>query len=122
MNALLAYLYNNQSRLEDELSQQQSGIRFRKPSITDCVELIYAIAYHDAFRQTSTDIRHILKLYGRSKEVFCVYCRKCHFLGSECEGYQCSLHTCNGDFCAYEKDFAWCFVELNEKSKKLKQK
>jgi len=116
ITALLEYIYNNQCRLEDELEQLQSNIRFRKPTITDCVELIHAIAYEDSFLQTTTDIRHLLNLYGRkSKEGFCVYCRKCKFLGTECEGFQCGLPVCDGEDCAYEKDFAWCFVAVNEK-------
>lgn len=118
MTALLSYLYTTQCRLESDLDQQQSNVRFRKPSITDCVELIYAIAYHDSFKQTSADIRSLLKLYGRNTEGFCTYCRKCLFLGSECEGFQCDLTVCDGDLCAYEKDFAWCFVQVNENGRR----
>lgn len=117
MAVLLEYIYNNQCRLEDELEQRQANVRFRKPTITDCVELIHAMAYEDAFRQTTTDIRHLLNLYGRKKEGFCVYCRNCRFLGTECEGFQCGLAACDGDDCAYGKSFAWCFVAVNDKKK-----
>lgn len=116
IDKLLAYIYNNRCRLENDLNQCQNNVRFRKPNVTDCVELIYALAYEEAFRQTTTDIRHLLMLYGTPrKEDFCVYCRRCKFLGKECEGFPCKLPVCDGEDCAYQQDFAWCFVAVNEK-------
>lgn len=114
---LLSYIYNNQCRLETELEQRQTNIRFRNPTITDCVELIHAMAYDDAFRQTTTDIRHLLNLCGTQRKGFCVYCRNCKFIGTECEGFQCGFPVCDGDGCAYQKDFAWCFVAINDNKK-----
>lgn len=112
---LLTYIYNNRCSLENEVEQHQSNVRFRKATITDCVELIYSLAYEDCFRQTTADIMALLTLYGTEKDKFCIYCRNCKFLGTECEGFQCGLPKCDGENCAYEKDFAWCFVPLNRK-------
>ncbi len=58
-----SYILNNKTRLETELEHKVSNVRFRKPTITDCVELIYALAYYDAFEEVTTNIRSLLSLY-----------------------------------------------------------
>lgn len=65
---LFSYILNNKTRLETELEHKISNVRFRKPTITDCVELIYAMAYDDAFEEVTTHIRCLLNLFPDEKE------------------------------------------------------
>ena len=60
---LFSYILNNSTMIETELEHKISNIRFRQPTITDCVELIYALAYDCAFKEITTDIRCLLSLY-----------------------------------------------------------
>lgn len=113
---LMSYIRNNLDRLEEDVKKLQSNVRFRHVDISDCFELISSICYLNAFKDVTTDIRYLLNLYPSQKENFCIYCRKCLFLGAECEGFRCRLPSCDGDSCAYEKDFAWCFTPENRKT------
>lgn len=113
---LMSYIRNNSDRLEEEVKQLQSNLRSRDADSDDCMELIKATEYLHAFRDVTTDVRLLLGLYGKKSESFCIYCRKCLFLGAECEGFKCGLSSCEGDACAYEKDFAWCFTPRNKKT------
>ena len=63
VNLLFAYIYNNRTRLEDEVSQLQSNVRFRKIYPTDCVELMLASERLATFKDVTTDIRHLLGFY-----------------------------------------------------------
>lgn len=111
---LFSYIRNNIDRLEENVTQMQSNVRFRHIDVSDCFELIKSIIYLDAFNEVTVDIRHLLGLHSSPKDCFCIYCRKCLFLGTECEGFRCRP-SCDGEHCAYEKDFAWCFTPKNKK-------
>ena len=63
---LMAYIYNNTDRLEDEVRQLQSNIRFRRIDSADCVELLKAKIYLEAFKETH--IRCLLSLYPDDKK------------------------------------------------------
>ena len=63
INLLFAYIYNNRTRLEDEVSQLQSNLRFRKIDSTDCVELMLSSERLATFKDVTTDIRHLLGFY-----------------------------------------------------------
>lgn len=110
---IMEYIYNNRCRLDDEVHKYQSNIRMREISVTDLVELIYSTAYRDAFNDISSNIIRLLNLHAFrfNNDNFCSYCRKCKYLGSECEGYECSsVACCSSSDCAYARDFSWCFV------------
>ena len=62
LSLLLSYIYNNRIRLEDEVSQLQSNVRFRKVDITDCLELIVAIAQLQSFEEITNHILSLLSL------------------------------------------------------------
>lgn len=47
---LLSYIYNNQCRLEDEVRQLQTNVRFRRVDSADCFELLSANIYLEAFK------------------------------------------------------------------------
>ena len=59
---LLAYFYNNRCRLEDEVKQLQTNIRFRKVDITDCVELACAIQRLETFSEVTRHVLALLKI------------------------------------------------------------
>ena len=59
---LLAYFYNNRCRLEDEVKQLQTNIRFRKVDISDCVELACAIQRLETFSEVTRHVMTILKM------------------------------------------------------------
>ncbi len=59
---LLAYFYNNRCRLEDEVKQLQTNIRFRKVDIADCVELACAIQRLETFSEVTRHVMALLKI------------------------------------------------------------
>lgn len=59
---LLAYFYNNRCRLEEEVKQLQTNVRFRKIDITDCVELICAIQRLETFSEVTRHVLALLKI------------------------------------------------------------
>ncbi len=59
---LLAYFYNNRCRLEDEVKQLQTNIRFRKVDISDCVELACAIQRLETFSEVTRHVLALLKI------------------------------------------------------------
>ena len=65
---LFAYIYNNQTRLEEEVKQLQTNVRFRRVDSVDCMELLKANIYLEAFKEITSDIRCLLKLFPDEKE------------------------------------------------------
>ncbi len=65
---LMSYIYNNQQRLEDEVSHLQSNVRFRRIDSADSMELTKSLIYLEAFKDITTDIRSLLSLYPDEKE------------------------------------------------------
>lgn len=63
ISLLFGYIHNNQCRLEEEVSQLQTNVRFRRIDSPDCMELLKATIYLEAFREITRDIRHLLSLY-----------------------------------------------------------
>lgn len=59
---LLAYFYNNRCRLEEEIQQLQSNVRFRRIDISDCVELACSLQRLETFKEVSQDVMSILKM------------------------------------------------------------
>jgi hypothetical protein len=59
---LCQYIYNNYCRLEQELDQMQTNLRFRRFDIADLVELICARQQFDTFKEVTGHIRLLLKL------------------------------------------------------------
>lgn len=62
IDLLFAYIYNNRMRLEDEVSQLQANIRFRKIDSVDCIELMLATERLNTFKEVTKDIRMLLGL------------------------------------------------------------
>ena len=59
---ILSYLYNNYTRLEQDLRQLQFNVRYRNIDEVDCLELLIASVQFDLFKEVSAHIREILKL------------------------------------------------------------
>lgn len=58
----MAYIYNNQVRLEDNVRQLQANVRFRRIDLTDCFELLVAQTELETFKEVTNQIRLLLKL------------------------------------------------------------
>ena len=59
---LMAYIVNEESRLENDVIELTNRIRFRRVDITDCVELIVAINRLDNFREFALIVIRLLRL------------------------------------------------------------
>lgn len=59
---LYNYIYNGRQRLDDEVRQLQSNIRFKPVDIVDCSEMSNAIVRRDTFYQITRDIMQLLSL------------------------------------------------------------
>ena len=62
LSLLLSYIYNNRIRLEDEVSQLQSNVRFRKVDVTDCLELLVALTQLETFKEITDQVLMLLEL------------------------------------------------------------
>lgn len=59
---LMMYIYNNTVRLENNVKQLQSNIRFRRIDTVDCIELMLAQQELETFKEVTKHIRVLLKL------------------------------------------------------------
>lgn len=60
--AVCNYIYNNRSRLEYEVRELQSNLRYRQIDVVDCIETACAIERLNTFNQTTKDILTLLNL------------------------------------------------------------
>lgn len=56
------YVYNYRCQLEEDIHQIQMKIRFRKPTIEDCIELIIAQNRLETFLEVTNHVKHIFNL------------------------------------------------------------
>lgn len=68
LSLLYSYIYNQQSRYEQEIRQSQTNIRYRKIDIVDCFELMCCIERYNTFMQVSRDILQLLNIVEKSAE------------------------------------------------------
>ena len=59
---IYSYFINLRNRLENEVSQLQSNLRYRRVDTVDCIELSTAIERLNMFREISNSIVLILQL------------------------------------------------------------
>ena len=59
---LMMYIYNNTVRLENNVKQLQSNIRYRRIDTVDCIELMLAQQELETFKEVTKHIRVLLKL------------------------------------------------------------
>lgn len=67
IHLLYCYLIHRGQQLEEELSEIQSHIRYRRVDSCDCLELAIAIERLQAFREFSANVVALLKLNDRKK-------------------------------------------------------
>lgn len=65
---LLAYIVNEESRLENEVHELQNRIRYRKVSINDCFELACQLQRLDDFRDFALIVIRLLNLPDCAKD------------------------------------------------------
>lgn len=59
---IMAYIYNNRKRLEDNVRQLQTNVRYRRIDLPDCVELLCAQQELETFLEVTNQIRAILNI------------------------------------------------------------
>ena len=65
---LLAYLTNELIRLENDVTDCQNRMRWRRPDEVDCIETVIAIARLNAFKEFQSAVLAILSLdLGKAK-------------------------------------------------------
>lgn len=65
---LFEYIYHNRCRLEDDVRQLQTNVRFRRVDSADCLELLKANIYLESFKEITSNIRCLLELYPDDNE------------------------------------------------------
>ncbi|MDE5620577.1 MAG: hypothetical protein K2O29_00850 [Ruminococcus sp.] len=65
---LMSYVLNNKDRLEDDVRQLQSNVRFRRIDSADSMELTKSLIYLEAFNEITTHILCLLSLYPDDKK------------------------------------------------------
>lgn len=66
----LAYMYNQMSRLEQEVQEQTSRVRYRRVDTVDCLELIIAIERLNTFKEFASNALTLLKFEDEVVEDF----------------------------------------------------
>lgn len=62
LRLLLSYIYNNRCRLENNIKQLQSNVRFRRVDSADCMELLHALQEYETFKEVTNHILLLLKI------------------------------------------------------------
>lgn len=62
LRLLLSYIYNNRCRLENNIKQLQSNVRFRCVDSADCMELLLALQEFETFKEVTNHILLLLKI------------------------------------------------------------
>lgn len=59
---LLSWIVNEESRLEDDVSELRSRVRYRRIDVSDCFELALALERLDDFREFALIVLRLLHL------------------------------------------------------------
>ena len=62
-----SYVYNNTLRLENEVKQLQSNLRYRKIDVDECCELACAMQQLQTFTEVTNHILLLLKLKAHNE-------------------------------------------------------
>lgn len=62
IDLLMAYIVNEESRIEGELVELRNRIRFRRIDVADCVELMLTLQRLEDFREFSLTVIRLLNL------------------------------------------------------------
>lgn len=61
---LMAFIVNEEARIENELIELRNRIRFRRIDVADCVELMLTLQRLEDFRDFALVVIRLLKLRG----------------------------------------------------------
>lgn len=62
LSLLYSYILNNLIRLKNEVRTLQAQLRYREIDVVDCMELAVAIERYNTFKETTNQIKSLLKL------------------------------------------------------------
>lgn len=62
LSLLYSYILNNRIRLKNEVRTLQTQLRYREIDVVDCIELAVAIERYNTFKETTNQIKSLLKL------------------------------------------------------------
>lgn len=62
LSLLYSYIYNNRLMLKNEVRTMQANLRYREIDVIDCLELALAVERYNTFKETTNQIKALLKL------------------------------------------------------------
>lgn len=62
LSLLYSYIYNNRLMLKNEVRTMQANLRYREIDVIDCLELALAVERYNTFKETTNQIKNLLKL------------------------------------------------------------
>lgn len=62
LSLLYSYIYNNRIRLKNDIRQMQTNLRYREIDVVDCFELALAVERYNTFKETTNQIKLLLKI------------------------------------------------------------
>lgn len=62
LSLLYSYIYNNRLILKNEVRTMQANLRYREIDVIDCLELALAVERYNTFKETTNQIKLLLKM------------------------------------------------------------
>lgn len=62
LTLLYSYIYNNRLMLKNEVRTMQANLRYRDIDVVDCLELALAVERYNTFKETTNQIKLLLKM------------------------------------------------------------
>lgn len=62
LSLLYSYIYNNRLMLKNEVRTMQANLRYREIDVIDCLELALAVERYNTFKETTNQIKLLLKM------------------------------------------------------------
>lgn len=62
LTLLYSYIYNNRLMLKNEIRTMQANLRYRDIDVIDCLELALAVERYNTFKETTNQIKLLLKM------------------------------------------------------------
>ena len=62
LTLLYSYIYNNRLMLKNEVRTMQANLRYRDIDVIDCIELALAVERYNTFKETTNQIKLLLKM------------------------------------------------------------
>lgn len=62
LTLLYSYIYNNRLMLKNDIRTLQANLRYRDIDVVDCLELALAVERYNTFKETTNQIKLLLKM------------------------------------------------------------